>query len=140
MTLKATDGNIQTHISLYQNLIGRMSTLSGGVKMLGATVVGLVAVLGSGNLAQAMALSGFIFTIGILDAYYLAKERTFRGVYKRFVQDLHDSKDVANQLFIVKKPTIKTLGLAKAFSSPSVWVFYLALIGLTIAVELLRAC
>jgi len=131
---------VQSQIALYQNLIGRMSTLSGGVKMLGATVVGLVAVLGNGNLAQAAALSVFIFTVGFLDAYYLGKERVFRRFYDRFVKDLHEGKDITASLFVIEKPELKFAGLMKALASPSVWIFYLALILLTCVISVYGVC
>jgi hypothetical protein len=125
---------VQTHLTTLQSIIGRLSTLGGGVKMLAATVVGLVAVLGDGDWGTAGALAGFVLVLWGLDGYYLAKERSFRHAYNCFVYDLQSEQVLARDLFRIEKPVLKTVDWVKATLSPAVWIFYSAIIILTFAV------
>lgn len=131
---------VQTHLTILQSIIGRLSTLGGGIKMLAATVVGIVAVLGDRDLRSASALGGFVLVLWGLDGYYLAKERWFRRVYSRFVNDLQSNKVLAQDLFTVEKPALKSAELVKAAFSPSIWVFYVAIFILSFVTVVARDC
>ena len=110
------------------------------MKTLTATVVGLVAVLGTGNGIQIIALSAFIFVLSFLDAYYLSKEKSFRAHYDVFVSELHADKFKLVELFIVKKPEVTFRSLVNAYRSPAVWVFYFAVLCFTVIFWIFKSC
>jgi hypothetical protein len=66
----------------------------------------------------------------VLDSYYLALERQFRGVYNEFIRKMHfGSATVDDVFFIAPNAGMLTTSAAilKAVGSMSVWPFYVLL-------------
>ena len=118
---------VQSHLGTLQGVIGRLSNLSAAVKTWAATVIGLVAILSSTGSFRLIALSLIMATLCFMDSYYLAKEKHFRDVYKKFVSDLHEGKLERQQLFVIAPSSITFLGWLRGLSSPATWPFYLSL-------------
>ena len=67
------------------------------------------------------------FLFLVLDTYYLALEKGFRGSYNDFIKKLHSASLNSNDLFaVVPKGSIIKL-FFKSLISFSVWPFYLTL-------------
>jgi len=75
-------------------------------------------------------LAGYVIVVfGLLDAYYLAIERSYRTLYDTAADEADDAWGMAAD------PA--TLGrVLKAVGSPSVWPFYLASLVVALAVGL----
>lgn len=132
MAIDVDGPGVLTHLATLQGIIGRLSTLGGGIKVLAATIVSLVAVLGHGDWIVLLALGGFILTLWGLDGYYLAKERWFRREYNRFVDKLHAGKVLAEDLFRIRSTDLRNGEWLRAIASPSVWVFYISVLILSV--------
>jgi hypothetical protein len=60
----------------------------------------------------------------IIDAYYLALERSVRDIYNNFVKKLNNKKAQEEEIFIIK-PELKIKKVIFCLGSFSVWPFYL---------------
>jgi len=69
----------------------------------------------------------------VLDSYYLALERAFRGSYNEFIDKLHRGDIAASDLYAVSpKGRVCSLTVKSALSF-SVWPFYAGLTVMTLA-------
>lgn len=108
------------HLGMIQGVISRLSSHSATVKNFSLTVYAGVLALGVSeydeDLVWIAALAPLLFAL--LDAYYLASERSFRDLYHTVAtRDLSEAMDVAIQ---PAKPR-----LLAALARPVVWPFYL---------------
>jgi uncharacterized membrane protein len=63
----------------------------------------------------------------ILDGYYLGLERRFRFAYNAFVKKLHEGKLELDDLYVVRPLGNPVESVWSAFTSFSIWPFYLTL-------------
>ena len=124
--------SIQTHLSIIQNVIQRMSSNSSSCKAwcvsLVAAVLVIVADKGRPEYAWIALLPSFVFAA--LDAYYLALEKAFRNSYNSFINKVHKSQLKEEDLYsVLPSGDINKLQV-EACKSFSVWGFYLSLIAL----------
>ena len=88
----------------------------------------LVLVARTGEPRHALLALAPALLLFLLDAYYLALERTFRKSYEAFVAKLHKVSPEPGDLYVVK-PVGMGIGLfAACLKSFSVWLFYAVLI------------
>ena len=118
---------IQAHMTILQGIIGRMSDNSRSCKMwcvtLVSAILALVAFRGEANhIFIALLPTVLLF---VMDTYYLALERSFRGTYNEFVDKIHEGRYAASDLYSVPPPTSMVGGTFwRMFVSFSVWPFY----------------
>ena len=121
------DGNspaVQTHLSILQEIIGRMTANSTASKT--SCLVSVVAAIVT--LAVSDKLSWIPIAIipttlfMILDINYLALERGFRHSYNDFVDKLHEQGKV--DLLDLYKIVPHRKELVASLSSFSIWLFY----------------
>lgn len=122
--------SIQTHLSIIQNVIQRMSANSSSCKAwcvsLVAAVLVIVADKGKPEYAWIALLPSFVFAA--LDAYYLALEKAFRNSYNSFITKIHKKQLKEEDLYsVLPIGNINKLQY-EACKSFSVWGFYLSLI------------
>lgn len=139
---RVMDENKREYLSLIQEPIGRMSTASSIFKGFAATIVTGTAALSYADVKLVVLILSFIpiFTFAALDLYYLRLERLYRGLYNAVLNGDHPvnyqimpPKDKA---FIKKSKAT----LWQCMTSPSIWLFYPAMIVILIIISLLKIC
>ncbi len=90
---------IKAHLLILQNTIKRMANNSRDCKTWCIVVVSAL-ILAPGRVSPYICLPIALFLV--LDAYYLAHERSFRRSYDMFVQRLHSKKIKPEELFRVR--------------------------------------
>ncbi len=121
---------VQSHLSIIQFVIQRMTTNSSSCKAWCITVVSAILVIvadkGKSQYAYIAIIPNILFFV--LDTYYLTLEKMFRNSYNDFIKKLHENKIDSSDLFVVipKGNWIKTF--FKSIISFSVWLFYLTLL------------
>ncbi|MBK6934969.1 MAG: hypothetical protein IPH17_07930 [Bacteroidales bacterium] len=121
---------VQSHLTIYQNLIQRMASNSVSSKAWCITLVSPILVIVADKSNSQYAMIAYIPTLLflVLDAYYLGLEKGFRNSYNKFIENLNKDKIEAKELFtILPKGNMYTL-FFKSLISFSVWPFYLTLI------------
>lgn len=126
-TLDRESSAVQAHMTILQGIIGRMGDNSRSCKVwcvtLAYAILVLVVRVGDANHAFIALLPTTLFFV--LDAYYLALERSFRGAYSNFVDKIHDGRYAASDLYVVPPPDSVVRGTLWAmFRSFSVLPFY----------------
>lgn len=121
--------SIQTHLSITQNVIQRMADNSSASKAWCITLVSAMLVIvadkGKPEYTWIALLPTFFFAM--LDAYYLALEKSFRNAYNDFINKLHSKTLTANDLYSMS-PQGKVSALQwSSMKSFSVWGFYVSL-------------
>ena len=120
---------VQSHLSIYQNVIQRMASNSALVKAWCITLVSaiLVIVAEKNNPQYSLIAIIPIILFLLLDSYYLALERGFRESYNEFIRKLHDGVINQEDLYaVLPKGNIYKM-IFKSFLSFSVWPFYTTL-------------
>ncbi len=123
---------VQAHMTILQGIIGRMGDNSRICKVWCVTLVyailALVAFRGDANhIFIALLPTGLFF---LLDAYYLALERSFRGAYNDFVDKIREGRYAASDLYVVPPPESLARGTIWAmFRSFSTLPFYALVAG-----------
>lgn len=120
------------YLGMIQNVIARLSGFSATVKTAAVTVFAAMLALDMSGAARVVTLPLIMATFGLLDSYYITRERAFRDLYDAAasrssigLQDLtmaHGSNKVAI-----------TIGAA---ASVAVLGFYLPLIAVAVAASL----
>lgn len=121
---------VQSHLTIYQNVIQRMATNSTSSKAWCITLVSAILVIVADKAKPQYAMIAYIPTLLflVLDTYYLALEKGFRNSYNSFIKKLHKGSIDSEDLFaVVPKGDMIKLFL-KSLISFSVWPFYLTLI------------
>ena len=115
---------VQTHLSILQGIIGRMTANSASSKTscLVSVAAAIVALAVSDKLSWIpIAIIPTILFL-ILDIYYLAQERSFRHSYNDFVDKLHKHGKV--DLLDLYKVAPGRKELVVSLSSFAIWPFY----------------
>ena len=122
---------VRTHLSIMQQVIARMAAASRWCKTWGVIVIAAVLIGGEGLNGLDYPWIAYIpvaLFLG-LDMYYLALERRFRASYNTFLHKLREGNITAADLYKVV-PEGSAFGYwLRTASSPSVWPFYLTLVG-----------
>src|SRR5882762_9924612 len=121
--------SVRSYLTIVQGVISRMAGNSASCKTWCITLVSAVIVIvadkGKPNYVWISAVPIVLFLI--LDSYYLALERQFRGVYNEFIRKLHFGSATVDDVFFIA-PRVGALAtsaeILKAVISFSVWPFY----------------
>ena len=120
---------VQAHLGIAQSVIQRMASNSASCKAwcisLVAAILVIVADKGKPNYALIAAIPTLLFLV--LDAYYLALERCFRGSYNEFIDKVHAGRVAASDLYAVTPKGSLLKVFAQSLRSFSIWPFYLTL-------------
>ncbi len=130
--LDRESSSVQAHMTMLQGIIGRMADNSRVCKMwcvtLVSAILALVAFRGYANHIFIALLPTAMFFL--LDAYYLALERSFRGAYNDFVDKIREGRYAASDLYVVPPPKSLAHGTIRAmFRSFSTLPFYALVAG-----------
>ena len=126
---------VQAHMTILQGIIGRMGDNSRICKVLCvapvSVILALVAVNGNANHIFIALLPTALFFL--LDAYYLALERSFRGAYNDFVAKIHEGRYAASDMYVVQPSESLARGMLWAmFRSSSTLPFYAFVTGVVL--------
>ena len=128
---------VQTHLTIMQGVIARMGSSSRSCKTWGLIVTAVILILGGGIGKFDFPWIAYVPVLLFLglDLYYLGLERRFRASYNLFLEKLRAGSVAAADLYEVA-PAGSPIGYwLNAVRSPSIWPFYLMLIGvITVAV------
>ena len=128
--------SVIAHINAMQAVIQRMSDNSRSCKLWCVTLVSatlvLIASMGNGTFAWLALIP--VGALGFLDVYYLSLEQRFRNSYNEFVRKLHDGSLDQTEVFVIKPSGGPAKYVLKSTGSTSVWVFYLAMVAVIVAV------
>ena len=120
---------VQKHVEIMQGVITRMAENSRSCKVWCVTLVAAVLVLVARTDTPEYVLIALIPAVPflILDTYYLALERAFRGSYNALVGKLNeDGLDYADLYRVAPDGSVPRHFMACLLSF-SIWTFYLAL-------------
>ncbi|MEW8048481.1 MAG: hypothetical protein AB2805_18520 [Candidatus Thiodiazotropha sp.] len=127
--LTEESASVQSHLSIMQSVIQRMSANSTSCKAWCITIVSAILVLiadkNKPELAWLALLPTFLFLA--LDAYYLALEKAFRSSYNNFIKKLHNHELYSADLYSVAPVGNMSSHQIDSLKSFSVWGFYGAL-------------
>ena len=127
---------IEAHLQIIQSVIQRMAGNSAACKTWSVTLVSAIMVLvaDSGvarySVIAAIPIAAFL----LLDAYYLALERTFRGSYNEFVKKVGAGAVYIDDLLLEPRTRKLFWETIMSVGSFSVWPFYVTLLTVTLAV------
>ncbi len=127
--VKENSQAVQSHLTIYQNVIQRMATNSASSKAWCITLVSAILVIVANKEKPQYAMIAYIptFLFLVLDTYYLSLEKGFRNSYNDFIRKLHKNKIESDDLFAIVPKGNLTKVFFKSMISFSVWPFYLAL-------------
>ena len=128
--------SVIAHVNAMQAVIRRMSDNSRSCKLWCVTLVSatlvLIASMGDGTFAWLALIP--VGALGFLDVYYLSLEQRFRNSYNEFVSKLHDGSLDQTEVFVIKASGGPAMHVWKSVRSTSVWVFYVAMVAVIVAV------
>ncbi len=128
------------YLQMLQNNISRMSTTSAIFKGFSATIVAGIAMISYQHQHTIVIILSFVPVIifAILDSYYLKLERKMRYIYSLVIEGKHVAD--FNMEIIVEKKDYKRarLRVVDIVKSPSIYIFYPAMIIILIVVLVLR--
>ena len=125
----AESTSVQTHLKILQDVILRMAENSRACKVWCVTILSAGLILSARAdrpdyvLVSLVPLLAFL----MLDAYYLALERAFRGSYDSFVHKLARGEVTAADLYVVKPAGSVPRTCLRSLRSFSICLFYGAL-------------
>lgn len=126
----AESSAVQTHLKIMQGVIERMAENSRACKIWCITLVSasliLVAMTDKPDYILVALVPIIMFLI--LDTYYLALERAFRGSYNTFVEELRSDNISSSDLYIVKPTDTIPRLFMHSLRSFSIYIFYPILI------------
>lgn len=130
--LTSESNSVQTYLNTLQNIITRMASNSASCKTWCISLVSaILVVVADKNKPNYVGISLIpIILFFLLDAYYLAQERSFRDVYNKFIENMHAGEAEIKDLFVLKPILSSDIvkSLRKASFSFSVYPFYLTLL------------
>ncbi len=117
---------VQTHLQIMQGVIQRMAENSRSCKVWCVTLVSATLVLVTRTESPQHALIALAPTLlfFVLDAYYLALERSFIKSYDTFVASLHEGSLASASVYAVKPTGMGWKAVAWCFRSFSTLPFY----------------
>lgn len=126
----AESSAVQTHLKIMQGVIERMAENSRACKIWCVTLVSasLILVAITDNPDYILVALVPIVMFLILDTYYLALERAFRGSYNTFVEELKNDNISSSDLYIVKPTGTLPRLFMHSLRSFSIYIFYPILI------------
>lgn len=126
----AESSSVQTHLKIMQGVIQRMAENSRACKVWCVTIVSASLVLAARVDRPEYILVSLVPAVAflILDAYYLALERAFRGSYNLFVQKLAQGELTPSDLYDVKPTGSVPRTFFRSLNSFSIWPFYASLV------------
>ena len=128
--------SVIAHVNAMQAVIRRMSDNSRSCKLWCVTLVSatlvLIASMGNGTFAWLALIP--VGALGFLDVYYLSLEQRFRNSYNEFVRKLHNGSLDQAEVFVIKTCGGPARHVWQSVRSTSVWVFYVSLVAVIIAV------
>ena len=135
----AESSSVQTHLKIMQDVIQRMAENSRACKVWCVTIVSASLVLAARVDRPEYILVSLapVAVFLILDTYYLALERAFRGSYNLFVQKLARGELTPFDLYVVKPAGSVPRTFFRSLNSFSIWPFYAALIIAVLVVRFL---
>lgn len=121
---------VQSHLTIMQGVIQRMAENSRSCKIWCITLVSATLILVSRTDKPEYALIALIpaLLFLILDTYYLALERGFRGAYNGFVDRLHGRKITPSDLYTIAPDGSIPKHFGASLGSFSIWPFYPTLV------------
>lgn len=121
--------SVQAHLGILQGVIERMASNSTSAKSWCITIVSAIFVIVADKSKPDYALIALVptFLFFTLDAYYLSMEKGFRNSYNLFVKKLHHGLLSVDDLYSVIPVGENSILQKEAFSSVSIWGFYLFL-------------
>lgn len=126
----AESSAVQTHLKIMQGVIERMAENSRACKIWCITLVSasliLVAMTDKPDYILVALVPIIMFLI--LDTYYLALERAFRGSYNTFVEELRNDNISSSDLYIVKPTGTIPNAFMHSLLSFSIYIFYTILV------------
>ncbi len=134
----AESTSVQTHLKILQDVILRMAENSRACKVWCVTILSAGLILSVRVDRPDYVLVSLVpwLPFLVLDAYYLALERAFRGSYDSFVQKLARGELKTADLYVVKPAGSVPRTCLRSLGSFSIYPFYGAL---AIAVVILRS-
>ena len=129
---------VQAHLTIVQGVIERMAENSRSCKIWCVTLVSATLILVARTDKPEYALIALIPAVLflILDTYYLALERGFRGSYNEFVERLHGNKVASSDLYLIAPDGSIPRHFGASLGSFSVWPFYPTLVAMILIVWL----
>jgi hypothetical protein len=124
--------SVHSYLTILQGVIGRMAGNSASCKTWCVTLVSAVIVIIADKAKPDYVWISVIPIILflVLDSYYLALERQFRGVYNDFIRKLHFGSATVEDVFFIA-PRAGALAtsfeVVRAVISIAVWPFYVLL-------------
>lgn len=131
--------SVQTHLKIMQDVIQRMAENSRACKVWCITIVSAGLILVARVDRPDFVLISLVPAVAflILDAYYLALERAFRGSYNSFVQKLAQGELTPSDLYVVKPTGSVPRTFFRSLNSFSIWPFYASLVIMVLVVRYL---
>ena len=125
------------YLQIIQEPISRMSTTSAIFKGFAATIVSGIAALTYSDVNTAILVLSFVPVVlfALLDIYYLKLEKKYRYLYNQVRLDKHP---VDFSMELTEDNTIAKSRVRDCVKSPSIWLFYPAMIGILIIVYILK--
>lgn len=136
-SINENDSAVQSHLNILQSVIQRMAANSNSAKTWSVTIVSaiLVAIADKNKPQLAWLCVIPILLFCSLDTYYLGLEKGFRESYNHFIKKLHSEKLTHEDLFAVSPRGKMLCHNIDAFTSFSVWAFYLTLLALVVGAQ-----
>lgn len=136
------DDKTISYLSIVQEPIGRLSTASSIFKGFAATIVTGISALSYADVSIVILILSFIpiLAFAALDVYYLRLERRYRGLYNDILAGRHQV-DFSTALPKDKDFIMRSRAAVwQCLKSPSIWLFYPAMLAILIVVCILKAC
>lgn len=129
--------NRVAYLQMIQEPIGRMSTSSAIFKGFAATIVAGIAALSYCEVNTWILGLSFVpvLLFTFLDIYYLKLEKKYRYLYEQVRTGEHDADF---SLALTKNAKRAKARVFDCIKSPSIWLFYPAMIAILVAVMYLR--
>ena len=126
----AESSAVQTHLQIMQDAIRRMAENSRSCKVWCVTLVSATLILVTSTENPQHALIALVPTLllFVLDAYYLALERSFINSYDAFVAKLHGNDLASTDIYSIKPSGMGWRAVVWCFRSFSTLPFYALLV------------
>lgn len=123
------DENKVAYLQMIQEPIGRMSTASAIFKGFAATIVAGIAALSYSEVNTWVLGLSFVpaLLFALLDIYYLKLEKKYRYLYEQVRTDAHE---VDFSMKLTKDNKAAKARVWDCIQSPSIWLFYPAMIAI----------
>ena len=131
------DENKIAYLQMIQEPIGRMSTASAIFKGFAATIVAGIAALSYSEVNTWVLGLSFVpvLLFALLDIYYLKLEKKYRYLYEQVRTDEHE---VDFSMKLTRDNKVAKTRIWDCIKSPSIWLFYPAMIAILCAVMYFR--